>query len=290
MKKLLALLATISLFSCGEKHKDVEPQELHRIDSLKARYADGLEKASKSWDQETGWPSATDCDGTLWAGLAKAGGVRTVNLQLAKQEDGRIHRRPKNPCFKDGIDLGSKSTISKDMLLGYVYGMFKSGNKGELEYLFNYGTEHRWVMGDPASEIGRVVLTPNGIATLCLAIKNLGGSDKTECHLPTSFGTGSADYEQHLAVLGIALWGEINGSVPNDAYKTLEALVAASPKDALFQAVNAAYHDGNYSSAVSLLLDGYVYPTYVRGSEHYQEVHWLFTAHYILQKFAVQID
>lgn len=294
MCRLPLVLCSLLVVGCGKKVEEADSQKLGRLGELRAKYQENVEKAKKEWDQETGWPSKDDCDGTLWAGLARAGQVSSVMLNRAKHADGKIHRRPTSPCYANGQDLGSKSTISKDMLLGYVYGLFRSGNRGELEYLFGYGRSNNWIMGEPASEVGRVVLTPNGIATLCRAIKSLGGSYKPECDLPVSFGSGNADFERHLAVLGILLWGEVNGgtklvessdAIPAGALETLTRLSYESPKDALFQAAYALYTTGDYSYPVDLLLGEYSYPSYVRGSEHFRLVHWIFTADLILRRF-----
>lgn len=288
----MLFVCILFLFNCGKKVDDAETQPNSRIEELRGKQKENLQKAVQTWDKETGWPSAIDCDGTLWAGLARAGGVENVKLALAKHADEKIHRRPGQPCFKDGIDLGAKSTISKDMLAGYVYGMFRSGNKGELEALFKYGRDHNWIMGEPTSDLGRVLLTPNGITTLCRAIKSLGGADAPECYLPTSFASGTEDYEEHLAALGILLWGEVNGGnlvlldqIPKGALETLTSLSYKHSNDALFQAAYALYTNGDYSRPIELLLGDYQYPTYVRGSENYKLVHWLFVADLILRRF-----
>lgn len=283
MKHFFLLLI---LFSCGKKHDESDFKVPLRIDNLRARYEEGIQKAKDTWDKETGWPDKDDCDATLWAGLGRASGVSTVQLDRAKQADGKIHRRPGEPCWKDGKDLGAKSTISKDMLLGYVYGMWRASDSSNLSYLFSYGRDHNWVMGDPFPEMAsRVVLTPNGIATLCIALRKLGGEDRQECKLPTIFASGSEDFEKHLAALGILLFGEVAGEIPSDAFQTLKDLAKENTRDALFQAAFATYDNGDFSTAVNLLLDGYVYPSYVRSSPNYELVHWLFTANLILRKY-----
>lgn len=292
MNFMYLLLCVITFFNCGKKVKESEPQNNARVGELRGKYEENLKIAQNTWNKETGWPDVSDCDATLWAGLGKASGASFTQLELARQSDGKIHRRPNNPCFKDGVDLGAKSTISKDMLLGYVYGIWRSGNKEALDGLFEYGKSHNWIMGEPASDVGRVLLTPNGIATLCRAMRSFGGSDKTECHLPVSFASGNEDYQEHLAVLGILLWGEVSGElgltdqIPKGGLETLTDIAYKHANDALFQAAYAQYTDGNYTRSVDLLLGDYSYPTYVRGSENYKLVHWLFAANLILRNFS----
>ncbi len=293
MKKMITIfLCGMFLINCGKKVDDADTQPNARVGELRGKYQENLQRAAQTWDQETGWPDTQDCDATLWAGLARGAGAVGVQLELAKHADGKIHRRPSTPCYADGQDLGAKSTISKDNLTGYVLGVWRTSSREALEYLFSYGKEHDWIMGEPASAVGDVVYTPNAIATLCNAIKTLGGKDPLECSLPTSFSHGSADFEKHLAVLGILLWGEVHpghalvDQIPQDALATLTDLANHNVQDALFNAAYAQYSNGDYSMATDLLLDpNYVYPTYVRGSENYKLVHWLFSANLILRHF-----
>ncbi len=59
--------------------------------------------------------------------------------------------------------------------------------------------------------------------------------------------------------------------------------VAASPDDALFQTALSIY-TGDYTKPHALLTSpDYTYPSYVRGDDHYQLVHWLFAAHLVLK-------
>lgn len=293
MKNLIALLI---LTSCGAK--TVEPKTLSKNEELQARYEEKVRQAKEVFDHDTGWPSATDCDGTLWAGLAYAAGIDTVRLQLAEYSEGEIHRRPSPPCW-DGEDRGSATTVSRDMLNGYMWGMWRARNLDALRRLAGYGEAHFWKMGRPLDD-GRTILTGNGIGLLGRMIKKLDGPDKIYRHIQPVFTKVSADYERHGLALGILLEGEVDQPVEPEllprAYEypgrysditenqsdLLEWLAAESPGDALFQAGHATY-SGDYNKAVELLLDqNYKCPSYVRGSDNYCLVHWLFAAKLVL--------
>ena len=282
--------------SCGSK--SIEPTTLSKNAELQARYDEKVLASKSAFDPLTGWPSATDCDGTLWAGLAYAAGIDSVQLQLAEYNEGEIHRRPSPSCW-DGEDRGSKTTVSRDMLNGYMWGMWRARNLDALRRLARYGETHFWKMGEPLDD-GRVILTGNGIGLLGRMIKKLDGPDKIYRHIQPLFTEVSNDYEQHMLALGILLEGEVDQPVQPELLppgyefpgryqnitkgqrELLGWLVGQHPEDALFQAGNATY-SGDYSKAIELLLDqNYQCPSYVRGNVNYCLVHWLFAAKLVL--------
>lgn len=293
----MRLLLTIFLLtSCGAK--SVEPTTIEKNQELQSLYDSKVKQAKDSWDQSTGWPSKDDCDGTLWAGLAYAAGIDTVQLSLAEYSEGEIHRRPSPSCW-DGEDRGSPTTVSRDMLNGYMWGMWRAGNLDALRRLARYGETHLWKMGIPLDD-GRVILTGNGIGLLGRMIKKLDGPDKIYRHIQPIFTQVDNDYEQHQLALGILLDGEVDQPVQPEllpvnyeypgryqgiskgSAELLQWLVDQNPDDALFQAGNATY-SGNYDKAIELLLSqDYKCPSYVRGSENYCLVHWLFAAKLVL--------
>lgn len=295
---MLRLIIAIAALSCATKSVDPKPGTPN--EQLLAMYAVKVDKAKTSFDQTTGWPSATDCDATLWAGLAYAAGIDTVQLQLAEYSEGQIHRRP-NPSCWDGEDHGSPTTVSRDMLNGYMWGMWRANNLDAVRRLARYGETHLWKMGEPLDD-GRVVLTGNGIGLIGRMIKRLGGPDKIYRHIPPLFTKVSEDYERQQLALGILLDGEVDidvqpellplgyeypgkynqTGIKESARDLLNWLADESPDDALFQAAAATY-SGNYDKAINLLLDeNYRCPSYVRGSDNYCLVHWLFAAKLVL--------
>lgn len=285
MNKLKLLLILPFLISCGKQDKKKEIEEFSRHGELEKKYHEVLAEARRSFDPKTGWPSATDCDGTLWAGLAKASGVESVQLGLAEHGgQGQIHRRPYDPCWADGQDRGSASTVSRDMILGYMWG----ADKGAIKRLVEYGKPRNWVMGAPYPEqASRVLLTGNLIGLLGRMNCEYNEICENFRHIPPVYTKDTKDYVTHLTVLYILLNGRDikTVSVSSEEKEMLKWLVEVDPKNATFQAAKAIYTDQTFDVAASLLLDGDYVPSYVRGSDNYRYVYWLFSAYIILNQY-----
>lgn len=255
MRYLIFLLV---LFSCRTKADDntLDSPELNEIyDHL---------LASVQW--EDGWPSKHDCDGTLWAGLACLGGV-DVNMLLAEKEPGRVERRPGQSCYP----TESASSVSKDMLTGYMGCLHKKRDLDALQRLYDYGKDNHWSMGEPSSAVGDVQLDPNRQGLLARFIVDLGGArrqeaDITPVHLPVT-----ADYARHLQMIEIQLEGSTNPLV----MEIIKNNVRSNPDDALFQAI-LARRTGDFDKFKELVSNSnYTFPSYVRGADSYKQVHLL---------------
>lgn len=277
MQNQLVFSLALILLGCGAK---VSPKPISPSERLKNAYEEKLRESYQAFDQKTGWPSATDCDATLWAGLALAAGNTAVKIALAEYQAGEIHRRPRPSCW-DGQDNGAKTTISRDMLTGYIWGLWSVNQRDALERLQSYGKAHNFFMGRPSSD-GRTVLSGNGRGILARAIANLGGVKTFDASVPTFFTSSVKDYEAHLTVLNIILNGEVSGGIRPDEKDVLNSLKEKNPQDALMCIASAIYRDGQIDECTGLLLASYQYPSYVRGHENYKLVHWLFTAHLAL--------
>jgi len=154
-------------------------------------------------ENDHGWV-VDGCDAMLWEGKYRAV-VGGGNVDAAKLEKGRWGRRPV-PCWANGEDLGSKTTWSRDMGLGFMFWMFRTGNLDNLVEHGNYGKKKNWKMGEPFAD-GRVYYTPNMIGTLFRAIKKMGGDSDLNILLPSSYPSGLEGFHAHLLVLRIALNG-----------------------------------------------------------------------------------
>ena len=76
------------------------------------------------------------CDSTLWSGLLGAAGV-PVDLTAARDSSGAWYRRPLSyaECYDCG---GSKSTVSRDQLLGVLWWAWRSQRADVLLDLLKY--------------------------------------------------------------------------------------------------------------------------------------------------------
>ena len=288
----LLILAALALLGC--KQDKVERTRTKVTDgyitvaALRDEWLDQLGERSEMY----GWPSDDDCDGLLWAGEASSGGAQ-VDLLAAERAPGEMLRTPYDPsfpereCFARG---GSKSTISRDMLLGYMLGLLRTKDLFSARRLYDYGKAHDWMMGSPQGILTAVYFNPNMQALLARLIYVL--SDKTDARdrhdaVPVYF-TVKKDYEKHLQVLSIYLFGEMTrragkGYITQPMLDRLKSHAEAQPDDALFNAVLGQF-TGDYSRAITLLEQdgGYTCPTYVRGHENYCLVHKILAASVIV--------
>lgn len=297
--RIFIVTIAFMFLSCGKRTEKANVQPNPKVIELRKRY-DAV-KASLSFDQATGWPTAKDCDATLWAGLALAAGVETVKLNFAEYASGEIHRRPNTECYPKE----SNSTVSRDMILGYAFGAWRSRDRSRFDRLVSYGEWHNWVMGD--GSLGETLLTGNLIGLLGRAIEVLDGPKKIYRVIPPIYSRDRTDYVMHLTVLFILLNGEIVEKLPNKNYSPAVSLQYPSERttteisknekdilrwlssqdsnDLLFKTAFSLYDGGNMDSSIDgLLLENFYVPPYVRGDKNYRLVHWLFTVKLILSR------
>ncbi len=272
----IALILLLSVAACSnKKHEEVEPVADVRMSELEAKFETLKADTTAALDPATGWPSPTDCDGLLWAGKAAAAGL-PVQIDLAEYSPGELHRRPPPSCWNetDG-DVGSKSTISNDMVLGWLWAKWSLKDLDALKRLAAYGEEHNWQMGKPTSMLSRVILKPNQIGLLGRMIYVLSSKQdsRTYRHLFESYSKVGQDYERHLQALGIVLQGAVDMEemeitlvgISDQMLDRLKELVEAEPQNPLFHAALGIY-TGDFDQAITLLLDDATpTPTYVRG-------------------------
>lgn len=307
MKNLVLAIAcalALSVVACSYFDRDVEETSGTSTDRSKLQEKFDVVMADVVYnrDQASGWPSADDCDGTLWAGLLCAAGAPGVNIDLAELGPGVIGRKPGKACWDATLgDQGSKSTTSNDMVQGYFWCAWRTQRLDLLEK-FATACESRPVLfeGVPACIIGephpamasRVVLRPNLLGSLGRMLYAMtDGSDRRDYRaLPSLYvGLPDEDYARHLQSLGIALNGEVHSRSPKsfavlDATPQeraqLQALVQKDPTDWTAAAALAVY-TGDYGPVTATLLADSPCPTYSREPINCK-VSWLFAARLVL--------
>ncbi len=295
---LIFLLAT----SCGyfEKPSNTSaPTQSERRAELQEKFDVNLKDLIATDDQATGWPAPSDCDGTLWCGMAKSVGA-PCDLSLAEYKPGEIHRRPEalGECY-NGREGG---TVSNDMLLGYLIGEWQAQDQAAFERLDAFGEARNWTMGDGDATL--TVLRPNGVGLLgrILYVLSNGATDKAYRRIPPVFTGHVEDYEIHLRLEGIMLNGAVNSAlaakglagalgvtdINDDDLGQLKTLAEENAPDAMAQAAYGAF-TGDQTATLDLLLDPEMpYPDYVRGTTDadtamYRKVYWLRAAHFVLE-------
>jgi len=226
------------------------------------------------------WPSDSDCDGALWAGIARAAGIEEVQMHLALTWEGRPTRLPCGDCGpkSHGFNDGSAATTSTDMMLGILLGLFSANDLASLEKFRKYADENRGIMGTPKDLIARTWIKPGTRSFLSQAIQKLGGSPDSWSSVPQVYAPPQKDYELHLELLSIYLGSLLKGHLSTLDKSVLALEAESNPQDALAQALS-----GNRKKAASLILDpSWTPPGYVRGPETAGLVHRLFILNLLL--------
>lgn len=209
-----------------------------------------LENIKKHQD-EHGFIDTAHCDALLFSGLAGCHPDVNVDITAARDESGRWHRRPNKDCFPNG----SKSTISRDMLLGVIYFAYYNNKPELLQELIEYSFKNFFIMGEAESlkhKLGRCLMTPNILSLAALALKALGGKNYWYLTwIPFTASDKVHGYQAHLAALGAILRQEITGK----KYKILQTFAERQPKNPLFQ-----YGAGNIEEAKLLLSNDKFWP------------------------------
>jgi hypothetical protein len=253
MLRLVVLI--LFAYACGPAKSNNKPSghgnQLSELLSKRDLYVELL----KEHQDEHGFV-ARDCDALLWSALSYVGGV-SLDLTAAQDPDGRWYRRPTKDCFSTG---SSKSSISKDMLIGVFFWGMRSKDVAAIEKTFEFGQNNGWVMGE--GDITRTFLTPSGQATLAEVMFRIGGkrSDFYR-NLPQLWNSGIDGYEAHLQILHILIRGELLGGIDNRMLARIREHYSRSPKNALFAFAHAKYADGNQQEAIELLLNEQWWPS-----------------------------
>lgn len=254
MKHLLVLVACLLLCSCGPLLRaDTEP-----LDAAPGPVATAaLYRAAAP-----GWVDADLCDSLLFTGLVEAVDPTGVDLTAAEDPDepGRWYRRPVSSpeCWAAGE---SRSTISRDGLLGVMWWAWRHGRLDVLERLWTYGASRNWVMGDDDLGGAHTVLTPAYVGTLARLIGELGGARRLPAEqLPVSWGQGLRGYEAHVQVLHALLRGEAFGHLSEDAVAMLAAHAAREPRNPLFQLAAARWAGGSAAALRAALAAPQLWP------------------------------
>jgi hypothetical protein len=291
MSRIIFVLIALALAGCGrlQLHKPKDPKPGIDRSAVQAAYDRELALYVAATGAAAGWPSETDCDGALWAGVACMGGA-PVAIERAELAQGGIGRRPADrpACWSKELgDQGSQSSTSRDMVTGYLGCLWTKGDLPALRRFADFAQERSFVVGEPLSS-GSVDLRPNLTGLLGRMIHALSGGtdDRFYRFVSYNYDAVAEDYEEHLQAEGITLQGAVDGGITDDAKGRLETLAALRPEDYLIQAVAAVY-SGDFGTTVTLLLDPETpAPSYVRGdqAENYRRALWLRAARLVLDR------
>jgi len=219
-------LTILLVVACGKPSPRVEVPPLPHV----ARLADTYRELLPSIQDDNGWFNAHDCDALLFNSLASAGGAVIEIVKARDDETHQWYRTPDKDCHPDR----SASDISRDMLLGLMWHIWKSGEFDLGVDLWNYGVKNKWVMG--RGPLTRTLFTPTLRDTLARMIGEGYRAPEVFARLAPGFG-------RHLQVVHILLRGEVTGQLSAQSIKRLEEYYEEESSNILFQAANGVWVD-----------------------------------------------
>ena len=277
MKKfLLWLLCLLPFYSCGRPGERYVEESPDAYAKLQFKY-DSVPLDVDSW----GFVDTGKCDSTLFTGMISAGGKR-ADLVAAEVEPGKWYRRPIDypECWEHGK---SRSTISRDMLLGVYWHAWVHEDRDMLERLWEYGENNFWRMGDGRLKGADTVMNSAMISTLAQMIYALGGENRfISRNLPVVWSTTTEDgqfYVNRLTALHLLLRKEAYGELSVQAEAVLDTLVNKWPSNPLF-----LYAAGYKSKAVRVLNLGWEDVPTGTHSTHEYIYEWTFVAGRLLHE------
>lgn len=223
-------------------------QEFEAHKTLAPKYALYRTKISDRQDQY-GFIESDHCDSLLFTSLAAVAGMNGVQILAARDKDGRWHRRPTHrPCYPNG----SRSTISRDMLLGLLWYIWSKKDLQLAKDLWQAGKRDNWIMGE--GDIARIYFTPGLQATLAEIIYRLGGPNYwLSRRMPQSWSKMTKDYGSHLQALHLALRASLLGGMDSKMLDVSKHLNKKQPHNPLFKYLVARYDTGDFSSVIKSL-------------------------------------
>lgn len=255
MRKAILLIIAILLVSC-RPHKLSGPTG-SGLDNLRIKKDIYCELSRKNLQEKT--YLGDKCDSLLFTSLYAA---VCGEVDLSSWEDpsvpGKMYRNPERDCYPDE----SKSSISRDMLLGYMTYLWKQRDLTNAAEMISYGKSVTWVMGEynDAEGLSRVLMTPQLISLLTdiesklstgAALRLVGEDDAV------LINTG---FRAHLDVLRIVLSGSVRSGISEIERLILKGQSERVRENALFQAAYARYNGGDQTNAVLLLMDENRFP------------------------------
>lgn len=235
--------------SCGTE-KIQKRNTISNFNILQDRSSFLLEEIKKDQDS-FGFIHSDQCDSALFSGLISAGGA-PVDIKAARDEKGQWFRTPYKDCYENEINdiqssRRSKSTISRDMLIGILWSLYKTEDADALRELKTYAKKSKWIMGQ--GPIDRTFMTPNMRETLYNLL------DQEYKGLIKGWVDPINDYDRHVVALNIALRGEKNGSISESAFDLIKKFEKIDQKNTLYKYIIARYSDKSQEQTIRMAIE-----------------------------------
>lgn len=235
---MLRLFLILLLVSC-QKHEPKKPTQVNPDVVAKAELYKSLHK---------GWAHQGGCDSLGFTSLCKlSGGCGEAVITDAEGEPGRWYRNPGKECYPNS----SKSDISKDMFVMLLPYLYASGDKQNIQEIYDYGQKNGWVMG--RGYLSRTLLTP----PLIFLIEQMLGRWGVESDIKE---TTKAGFEKHLDAIYLINKWMVNKSIDSLQLAQIKQYKDENPSNALMQAIYHKFTDGDQSDTIAILLDESLFP------------------------------
>lgn len=262
--------ATAFMPSIGQKHK---PKKYKLRRGLAAQLEVKLHRYKlliKKHQNKHGFIMHEHCDSLLYTGLFSVA-ANGIDISAARDDAGYWHRRNLEfSCYPNR----SKSTISRDMMLGLYWYLWEHKDASLAESVLRHAKNNNYVigLGDPA----RLLMMPGGEATLAEICHKLGGKNRwLTRHQKQSWSKGLKDYEIHLLVQHALLRGNVVGHINNSAFKALRHYANKNSHNPLYTYAHSVFSDGDMNHTVELLLQENLWPSDRLPTSHDRRSDWV---------------
>lgn len=201
-----------------------------------------------------GFIYSEECDSLLFTSLLGCVPGTAVYIEAAfDKRDQQWKRRPVAlpACYPDH----SKSSISRDMLIGLAYYSYYNNRLDISEQVIKYALTHFGFMGEGA--LSRINIMPPLLSTFAWISYRLGGPNRPwlRC-IPTFASKNTTDYQAHLAVLHALLRDELTGKSTKTHQNLYKYQADRNSENALFQ-----YAAGRVDKAYTILSNEAYFPS-----------------------------
>ncbi len=258
---LLLLICNCSRSGLPDTTSNTDRSLIPAVEQKVNLYVDLLQEQRLGPD---GFINYKTCDSANASGILGAAIPGLVNLPAARAADGSWRRRSlalPDCYFSTPEELGalggSGSSISRDMLTGIMWWIWKNNRLDLAIDMMEYARSHNYIMGsgDPA----RVLLMPNLTKLLADIIYQLSNKEvdylSERLLLVPVYSARLADYEAHIQMWQILLDGEVNGGLRPSEFNVIRAQYERRSDNPLFAAANARWISGDFTRALRDLLD-----------------------------------
>ena len=267
----VVLLIPLFILSCGLfQKKDNKPQiTIQPVEVIRAK-ADRYKALAVGLEAENGVLPQFKCDSLLFQSFYELSTDGDLDMSIYEGDPGQWFRSPSHDCFYrdvigEPVRNGSKTTISRDMFLGFfTYILFhRDLDAAESILTFGRNAQPRFFMGDGVNFLERETRThlrPSIRGTLYHLIAALGGEDNPRKNVPYLPSATVNGYQLHLMVTHTLLRGLILDGVSDKELAVLKKATDKQPENAYYHAVYHLFKDGDQSRAIQILLDESLFP------------------------------